>query len=827
MTAGTMNTVSPEHTVVRDAPPAPDGSPRPAATPPPPRPPYGSPNVGGQPGSSAPASLVPTTDEWVDLAGLGSLIVLALVGFSSAYGGRQYFLAGVVGTLLGLAVAHLGARHRQPAVVVTAMSVGVFFLFGGAVAVPEHAAMGVLPTPGVVTALIDGVVQGWAKLLTTLPPVGGSGNLLTVPYFCGLVAAVLTLSISRRTRRPLFALVPPVVVLVLTILFGTSEPASLLLQGAAFAAVLLAWSSVRRRRDRAAGVQTRRRRSWFGAATMLLVAGTVGLLVGEHLPGADAHDRYVLRDHTEPPFDPRDHPSPLNAYRRYVEPKESGGLREVELFVVAGLPEGRHLRLATLDTYDGILFSVGAGAQSSGFFQRVGTDLPVDRSGRSAQVRVEVREYSDIWVPDAGELRSITFGGPRAAELTRSFRYNLTTDTAATPLRLAAGDTYTMEVVFPPEPSLQELSGREGARAPSGLTPVGQISDLAIRRGDKAGDPTSVAGFDKVAYAVRKLQEEGFRSDGVLVEGNAPSAPGHGARRLAEMAGPQPIGNGEQYAPTAALLASALQVPARVVMGFTASAGVQETVVTGEHIDAWIELELDGLGWVSMHDLLPTEDKVMAEQPSPTPPPQAATPPPPPPTLPPSDDDEVVPEELQSRAKPPADREGPFAVSGTVLAVAGVVLSPLLLLAAVTGSLAAVKVRRRRRRRTLGAASSRIAAGWTEVTDLATDLGSPVPALATRQEAASLLEVPAAVALASRTDGAVFGPSDPGDAEVERHWHEVDSTRRAMTADLSWFARWKAVVSLSSMQLARARRRAGRHGDRLAAEIDRQNPGRR
>ena len=79
--------------------------------------------------------------------------------------------------------------------------------------------------------LADGVVNGWIRLLTTLPPAGRAGELAAVPYLCGFVGGALTVALARRYPRRVFCLLPPGLVLVASVLMGTKEPASLLLQG--------------------------------------------------------------------------------------------------------------------------------------------------------------------------------------------------------------------------------------------------------------------------------------------------------------------------------------------------------------------------------------------------------------------------------------------------------------------------------------------------------------------------------------------------------------------------------------------------------------------
>lgn len=787
------------------------------------------PPTGGPPGAGTDPSrsgghrrsLAPSAADVFDIGALGTLIVLAVLGFGTAYGGTRYFIAGVIGTALGIAVAYVCARTRQPLLVVTATLVVVYFLFGAAVAVPDKAIAGVLPSPAAVLALIDGVVQGWAKLITTLPPVGAAGNLLTVPYVCGLLAGLISLTIAMRSRWPLFAIVPPVLVLGLSILFGTTQPASLLLQGAVFAAVAIGWISVRQRRTRRVGVSTSASKRWVGIVAMVALAATAAALLGQSVPGADVNNRFVLRDRTEPPFDPRDYPSPLNGYRRYTR---ADMLQQQTLMTVEGAEPGDRLRLATLDSYDGVVYTVGSGAGSSGYFQRVGVQIPIadDVRGDDRTLTVTVGEYSDVWVPSIGQLRSIEFfGAPaRSSELTESFRYNTTTGTAAAQAAelLRSGDKYRIEAVLPDVDASRLGEGAAATVDQPNTVAIAPVQELGSQF---AGDATSA--YERAENIAKGLIDNGAISDGN--EGQEPSRPGHGAERLTRMVDPDAgvmVGNGEQYAPLAALMAQSVGVPTRVVMGFEvpkdASAGPVE--ITGEQVTAWIEVAIDGAGWVPIDDVVPTNPTPKEIQ-QPKPRPQPIAPPPPPPPLPPTEEDETDPDKvIEETTKSCADLEeagedlpercvGGGIPWGTIAKVGGVATMPLWVLAAITGAIATLKIRRRRRRMTRGAPTDRIAGGWSEVTDLACDLGSPVPPRSTRREAAAFIGNGAAARLADHADSEIFGSDQPDETRVTSYWGEVEGTRGALVAELTAFEKWKALVSLASLRRPGTRRARG------------------
>jgi len=133
----------------------------------------------------------------------------------------------------------------------------------------------------------------------------------------------------------------------------------------------------------------------------------------------------------------------------------------------------------------------------------------------------------------------------------------------------------------------------------------------------------------------------------------------------------------------------------------------------------------------------------------------------------------------------------------------------LLLLGMLGGIVALLKIRRRRRRRAHGAPHQRIANGWHEVTDLALDMGQPVPETTTRREAAAFVG-DSTVGLAERTDAAVWGGGDLSDAEVDAYWTDLSSTLDAMKSELGVVDRWRAATSIQSL---RRRKQTTENGD--------------
>lgn len=742
----------------------------------------------------------------LDAGGVLALGSCSVLGFRTIFGGTGWIIVCAVGLLVGTAIGWLSAHRRFDALTTAVLTVVAYFLLSG-VAIPDEALARVIPSPITVQRAATGAVRGWSEILTTLPPIGTAGGLLVVPLICTLVGATLAASAAFRTTGVLRPVLPLVGVSIASILFGIERPASLLVQGAMFATAATAWVAVRRRGTQNSAAATSGARRVIGGALMLTLGALVAVTLGDHLPGANANQRFILRDRSEPPFDPRTHPSPLAGFRHYKDDAR-GNLREQTIFKVSGMPAGVPLRLAVLDSYDGVVWTVagspGAGGASSGLFQRVGQTLPTDRSGTAVEVKVEVEAYDDIWLPDLGRVSEVRFDGPRASTLESSLRFNRATNTGAVPARLRSGDVVVIDAQVDPVPTFDDLSGR-----PVGSVSIGSATSISEEMKELAADLTDgkSPGYDRAAALASRLRDDlkfGY-SDG-RKDKDRESAPGHSAKRMQSFAVDAvdkglTFGNAEQYASAHALMGRALGLPTRVVMGFCPK-GCPGTAVeiTGNDVSAWVEVNVDGYGWVSLSPTPQNDKQPETESPKPKPKPEnAAQPPPPPVTTPPSE--ELNADDLNDSERP--NKSNTPLISGTALALVLSIGSPILLVSGYVGLVVWLKRRRRNRRRGTGSKRDRVMGGWAQISDLAVDLGRPIPPVATRREAALLLgEEPAANA-ARMADLAVFGPEPPIDEDIAFYWDTVDATCDSMLSDLGPMARARVAVNPTSLVVGR------------------------
>jgi transglutaminase-like putative cysteine protease len=754
--------------------------------------------------------ITPTRHDLVDAAALAALTALALVGFRTTYSGWTYLVAGVAGLLIGIVIAHFANVLRQPMIAVAAMTIGVFFLLGGAVALHDEAVGGILPSAGTLHGLADQSVHGWKDLLTTLAPVDGTGPLLVLPYILGLLGGVGGLCLARRTTPSFAPVAVPAGVLVAVILLGVQSPAARLLQGAIFGMVALGWAALRSQRLRpplqnGSGRLTRA----VTAGALLAVAGAGAALGGPHLPGTDSHRRTVLRSYVQPPLDIGRYPSPLASFRNYTKPQRSIDGRLLStvyakpLFRVTGLPAGAAVRIATLDDYNGTVWTAAnqpapAGAAPDSF-QRVGTRIDNPAKGRAVTLTVTIdAAYSDFWLPDAGAIGGVKFHGANSGQHATYFRYNLATGTGIVPDKLDPGDSYTVHAVLPASPQFA---------ADDRVATIGAISDsessfLKSQVAQWAGNSNDPA--ERIATLAKHLHDNGKYSDGEPP--NQQYLPGHYQDRLSRFVnGTQIVGDDEQYAAAFALMVNQLGVPARVVLGATPEADGE---VKGKDVHAWVEVQLAGGGWRSIpqtafmnKDNKPSKRPPQREQQA------AGQVVPPPVTVRPrstlNDADEAGSQSIRNLSKNAAPTSAGFRLPAFVVATVKWGAPPILIVGLCCGLIIALKARRRHTRRTRGTPAARLAKGWREIMDCARDLGTVMPGGHTRREQGALLVDLGVARLAHAADAHVFGPTEPPEHAASAYWQEVERARKQMGHDVGRCRRIRAAISIASLRAPR------------------------
>ncbi|MEF3404327.1 transglutaminase-like domain-containing protein [Agromyces sp. CCNWLW203] len=757
-----------------------------------------------------------------------AMLAAAMLPWWPVYESPAFVVAAAVAIAAGVAIGVAGARFRLPSWIIVLSVFGAYLVLGVPAAVPGAAIGGILPSPSGIVELLAGAALSWKQLVTISVPVGSYQALLVPPFLLGLVAATAAISIALRSRRPSAAALPPAALLMVGIALGVVHSALAVEAGIAFLITAVAWLVRVAIADRRAIVGGRRVEAALTDARRVLGASA---LVAIAVVGATAASlavpvppRNVVRAELQPPFEPAQYDSPLAGFRAAFREEVADDV----MLDVRGLPAGAGVRLATLDSYDGIVYTVGGteGASASGRFTRVPYRL--DQSGVSGDtellaIEVEVDGYSDVWVPGVGSLERVTFGGPRADMLTESFFYNEVTSTGAVQRPLQSGDRYTATSVVPVDPAQLERLSPGTSVLPAAPELPKDLARLLDEWAPASDDPGA------------RLQAviDGFRANGYVSHGldEVASRSGHSLDRLADLALDRPmVGDGEQYAVAAALMARRIGFPARVVVGYlpgTAEAAAEAAEAAGATGDrdrdgdearetdaasppapdgvtrfvsgdkqAWIEVQAANGNWIAV-DPNPEPRPIPErepDQPTIVSRPQSALPPPAERT--PVDDLANEPD------TPPDDPEDDTAWVQALLAVlgiSGIVLGVLALVASPFLAIIVAKMRRRRLRRKAPTAVERIEGGWEEFADSAADYGYPIRPMATRAEQAATVGGLAPLVLAAVVDRAVFAPGGPADGDDVRVWDSVDELQERLGAPRSLRERVRAAVSLTSL----------------------------
>ena len=728
-------------------------------------------------------------------------VAVAAAAWWPIYQDTHFIIMVAVTIALGSAIAVGAAVQRWPAAVVVPLTLLAFTASGVALAVPTEALFGVAPSLEGLRDLFSGVALGWKQLLTITLPVGTYQGLLVPAFVAVLLTVVIGLSIALRARRGDVAVAAPVVLFIVGIMFGSREAAWPMQLALGLLAVVLMWLTWRRWHRRRSAIRlldsaARQRvlglRTMLSAVLVLAIAGACAVATAVVLPPQG--ERTVLRSAIEQPFDPRDYPSPLVGFRQYFR----DGTDDAVIMTVRGLPAGARIRIATLDSYDGIVYAVGSAAVSSesGSFTRVPQRF--DQSGVDGErvdIDVTVGDYAGVWLPTVGKFESIDFTGGRSSSLRDSFYYNDTSGTAAVLGGLESGDEYRLSAVLTDQLEIPQLAALN-----AGSATVPAPGKVPEELGTKIERYTSGADSqgERLVSVLEGLRSEGYISHGIAEDAPA-SRSGHSADRITELlTGQRMIGDGEQYAVAAALMATALGYPTRVVFGFApqGAADGEDVEITGSMASAWIEINTAELGWVAV-DPTPEEREIPEEEPedpSTVSRPQSVV-------QPPIEEQELTDNQSPTEAVDNDQDLTPqwivvlLAIAralGIAVAAAVILLSPFLVIIAA-------KLRRRSLRRKAASPLARITGGWREFEDAVIDHGYTPPASATRTELAATVGGDTSVLVATVADRATFAPTRPSADEAAKLWRSVDELTASLDEGLSRWARLRARVSLRSL----------------------------
>ncbi|HEY0249367.1 MAG TPA: transglutaminaseTgpA domain-containing protein [Gryllotalpicola sp.] len=739
---------------------------------------------------------------WTDLGVLAALGALAALGFQPLYGGGVFALPALGGLAVGFGAVLLGRVLRLPLLATVALALAAYLLLGSALAMPATATFGVLPNAATLSGLVRGAVFGWSDAVTLTAPLQAPPYITVVAYAacwaCAVISAAIVAYGAPRTGvgsplRRAVAVAAPLALLVATILLGTHQSFVAGVRGVLFTAVALSWVCWRSTTDATANVSTSAaatRRKLVGAGTVVLGALIIGGLVGAAVQPAAA-ERFVARDEIVPPFDPLDYPSPLAAFRKYVNDDNTK-----VLFSVDGLAPGSYVRLATMDSWDGVVWNVArdAGtANGSGAFRLLGHDLKrpaLFTAGATTHARITIGDYSGVWLPVASYPTGLRLNGPDASKLSQDVRVNTDTGTVALTSGVHTGLSYSLDVTALKVPSEKALAGIP--TAPTDPAPLAPVPDVV------ASTAKQYAGGATTALQTMQNLQKSLVNFGYLSHGRAsdpvPSRAGEGADRVVQLLTQTPmVGDEEQYATAFALMAHSLGYPVRVVLGAKVPKKAGDVPITGNDVTAWDEVAFDGVGWVPFFPT-PTKTDAPKEQtvkPKVIPQPQVRQPP----RDHPKDDQLLTPVQIkdQNRKKHP----DPFRVPAWVWASGGGLLLLLLIVFVPMLVVALLRLARRRRRRA-GPVDRRAAGAWAELSSGFTELGIARPEqAATRRQLvrhyessseASGVPVPqgALDPIARQVDHAVFSAGQLADDTADALWHDVEGVLQHARRGTTW-----------------------------------------
>jgi len=787
---------------------------------------------------------------------MGAIIASVAVATAAAwpiYESPRVALVAAGGLIIG-AGAVLGTKKlRWPWWSVVGIAFGAYVLAVVPLAVPSA-----MTDPGRVGRAtlngVAGIVTGWKQLLTVSIPAGTYQGVL-IPFLVIIIVGSLTATLlaTSQGRGATWAVAPMLAMVFFGAAFGSGAtgadaklgpitvptPWNVVIGGLAVI-VCATWLIGRARMARSAALRVARSRvrtvrqsaesrvlmvrRQLVASGLVIVALAVGVAAAP--VASSLGPRSALREGIDPVLLLQRQPSPLARYRLHV----TGAGYDAELFSISSSAGVDRIRIATLDTYDGMTFQVGDSAPSGRFARQPAV--------QDARLGITILDgYRGMWVPVVDATGGAPrFEGERSEKLADAYYASTALDAAVvvtseaeSGIGLRAWDTYTV--------STSTSRGDTASFASStGADPLVAADDYPGLAQWVEAQGTGRTGAE-LAVLIQRLRERGYLSHSTFDDAGAsewvaalasdsayvfaPSRSGHSAGRVDELfaamldqerragAGATParlvaaVGDDEQFATAAALLARYLGFESRVVIGVlvgdtTSESGVPACshVCTGSNVTAWTEVRGADGAWVMFdatpqHEIVPVrieQGKRLPENPTEVVQPGSKV---------------LEPPSSQSDATDSANSNPPEAPAAESTTVATLITALLAALAAVLVALPVAvfplfKLMRRRWRRRAGIAEVSIVGAWDELLDTYTDLGINIPRGLTRAELGDVLDRPAVATLAAAVDKAVFGEHPPGADVSEATWGLLAAERRAVTAEAPLSRRVRAAITPAS-----------------------------
>ncbi|HEY3716799.1 MAG TPA: transglutaminase domain-containing protein [Jatrophihabitantaceae bacterium] len=622
---------------------------------------------------------------------------------------------------------------------------------------------GGLPTSTSLRALGDAARRSWLLTLQSTLPARPEAHLVGFVPLLVLAAAVISVQVLMRTQSQLGALVPGLVVAGLAQAFhplsATSAVLAVLVYAVPATAVL--------------GTPTR---LTVRLAALTLAVGLPALLLGT-VTGTSVdpakHPAYSLRDQAAPAPVPTAVVNPLDEIAYRLEHPD------VPLFHVSGLQASvDRWPLAVFDHFDGSNWTSTSRFRYLG--ARIDTAPGLTGPTQPNRAAVALSDLPGPWLPSQHNLNQVD--GVDA----------VVDEASGTLLTDAARPDTNYELRWS-SPTISATALAKAALAPHAIEaernpgPV-PPTVLTVAR-DAVGD--AQPSFQAALLLERYLREH-YR---VAIGSDLPA--GHGWPQIVQFLTPGQHGAGtsEQFAAAYVVLARAVGIPARLVVGYRQPSELQPDgsyLIRNRDVLAWPEVAVRGMGWIPLDPSGarqqgtsggdPTSLAAATAQARDTLPPPNASPPPP---------------DTDAAAAPAAPHSAGGVDSSRWAVVAG-----LVLLAALLGWLLGVPLakglRGRARRRRTGPAA--VVAAWLEARDRLRDHGVRASADMTARDLVrsgrDIVDPVGQDALAKLViivDTAMWSGAPPPGGTAEFAWYASDTVRQGL-ARRSLVARFIAAV---------------------------------
>ena len=710
-----------------------------------------------------------------DVRRLLEVVVVAAAGSVAGLTMARIFTLGevivpvLVTAIVAAALSYALARSRVSAGWVLLASPIAFIEVATITALRDTAIAGAIPSGDTLSALRDGTVDGWARILTTSVPADPRPELVFVAALLTWAGTALACGILLRTTRPMLALLPAAAATTAAWLLAVPGTGSAVAPGLALGAcgvalAILTGSASSTRRLNTDEARAKLVRSGVFGVVVFVVAA----VVWTHLPLAD-EESFDPRDDRAPPVEVLDAINPLAQLAGWAT-------RPKQTMFETDTREPTEWRLAVFEDFDGRTWSAPSEMQPSGAHLPP-SPTPGER-GDEVTADVHLGALGGVWLPTPGRadrLSGIDVYVDPATGVVASRTGAVSGDYRVTAAREGADfdsgtalATATLPASVPPE--LLAAPGIETNEAGK---------DLA----DKAREVTLSA--QTPMYRALKL-EEYIRNSGVF-DPKGPSGHSYVVLRNIVMVADPGRGTSEQFATAFAVMARAVGIPTRVVVGFRDGGGRGVHPVHSGDAYAWPEILLDGYGWVPM---------------APTPP----------------DRNNPPPKEEQQKAKEDQDKKDqiidlgprpaadppqlpPESGSGTnVLLAVATAVAALLVVGLLLVLLTVVLRRRRRgRRRRSPDPAQRIEGAWLETCDTLRTVGLPRrPSMTATDYAHEASRVDAVGepmhGLADLTNRARYGVVAPPPDQADLAWTHADAVAKAVTRATPFIRRLRAAI---------------------------------